>query len=161
MDIATLVLGIITVILLLVAYSRGKDVPVEGLMVAGRTLWHNLLLLVFGFVIAGLVQVLVPRPVITQWLGTQAGIRGILIACVAGGLIPGPPYAIFPLVASLYMAGAGIGAVVGFISAWALWSVSRLPVEIALIGAQPALIRYAVTFAVPPLAGMLAGLLIR
>jgi hypothetical protein len=60
------------------------------------------------------------------------------------------------LVASLYQAGASLGAVVGFVSAWALWSVSRLPLEIALIGPRPALIRYAVTFFVPPIVGLLA-----
>lgn len=161
MNMTTLLLGVITVLLLIVAYSRGNDLPVRGLLAAGRSLWRNLLLLLFGFAIAGLVQVLLPRPVITQWLGAQAGIKGILIACVAGGLIPGPPYAVFPLAASLHAAGAGLGAVVGFVSAWALWSVSRLPVEIALIGTQPALIRYAVTFAVPPLAGIVAGVLVR
>jgi hypothetical protein len=31
-----------------------------------------------------------------------------------------------------------------------------LPVEIALIGARPALVRYAITFVVPPIAGLLA-----
>jgi hypothetical protein len=46
--------------------------------------------------------------------------------------------------------------VVGFVSAWALWSVSRLPVEMALIDPRPALVRYAVTFLVPPVAGLLA-----
>ncbi len=70
--------------------------------------------------------------------------------------MPGSPYATFPLVAALYRAGASLGAVVGFVSAWALWSVSRLPVEIALIDTKPALVRYAVTFVVPPLAGLLA-----
>jgi hypothetical protein len=59
-------------------------------------------------------------------------------------------------VAGLYEAGAGFGAVVGFISAWCLWSVSRLPVEIALIEPKVALVRYAITFVVPPLAGLIA-----
>jgi uncharacterized membrane protein YraQ (UPF0718 family) len=75
---------------------------------------------------------------------------------VAGGLIPGSPYAVLPIVAGLYKAGAGLGAMVGFITAWSLWSVSRLPVEIALIEPKVALIRYAITFFVPPAAGLLA-----
>lgn len=161
MNLTTLLLGVVALIVLIIAYIRGPDVAADGLLTAGRTLWRNLLLLLFGFAIAGLVQALLPEAVITQWLGAQAGFKGILIACAAGGLIPGTPYAVFPLAASLYAAGAGIGPMVGFVSAWALWSVSRLPVEIAIIGAQPALIRYAVTFAMPPLAGLLAGLLVR
>ena len=130
-------------------------------MAAGRTLWRNLLILLLGFVIAGLVQVLVPKELIARWLGAQAGVKGILVACGVGGLVPGAPYAVFPLVATLYQAGAGVGAVVGFVSAWSLWSVSRLPVEMALIAPKPALIRYGITFVVPPLAGLLANAVTR
>jgi len=59
-------------------------------------------------------------------------------------------------VAALYRSGASLGAVVGFVSAWSLWSVSRLPVEMALIDPKAALVRYAITFVVPPIAGLLA-----
>ena len=47
--------------------------------------------------------------------------------------------------------------VIGFVSAWSLWSVSRLPIEMALIEPRTALVGYGVTFAVPPLAGLLAN----
>lgn len=156
MDPTTLVLAVLAVILLAIAFWRGRDLPLAGLKEAGLTLWRNLAILLLGFVIAGLVQVLIPKELITRWLGSEAGGKGILIACVAGGLVPGSPYAVFPVIAGLYQAGASMGAVVSFISAWALWSVSRLPVEIALIDPRPALVRYAVTFVVPPIAGLLA-----
>ena len=156
MDTATLILFIVAAILLVIAFWQGRDLPLAGLQAAGRTLWRNLAILLLGFAIAGLVQVLIPRDLITKWLGTQAGVKGVLIGCVIGGLVPGAPYAVFPLVATLYKAGAGLGAVVGFVSAWSLWSVSRLPVEMALIDPKAALVRYAITFIVPPIAGMLA-----
>jgi len=155
-DTTTLVLAVAAALLLALAFRRGPSVALDGLLAAWGTLRRNLVLLILGFVLAGLVQVLIPRALINRWLGDQAGVKGILIGCVVGGLVPGAPYATFPLVASLYQAGASIGAVVGFVSAWALWSVSRLPVEIALIDPRPALIRYAITFVVPPIAGVLA-----
>jgi uncharacterized membrane protein YraQ (UPF0718 family) len=129
----------------------------SGLLAAGHTLWRNLPILLLGFVIAGLVQVLLPKEVISRWLGAQAGGKGVLIACVAGGLVPGAPYAVLPLAAALYQSGAGLGAVVGFVSAWSLWSVSRLPVEMALVDPKAALVRYGITFIVPPVAGLLAN----
>jgi len=156
MDTTTLVLAGVAGVLLVIAFWRGNDLPRAGLLAAGRTLWRNLAILLLGFVVAGLVQVLIPRDLITRWLGAETGFKGVLIGCAAGGLVPGSPYAVFPLVAALYQAGAGMGAVVGFVSAWSLWSVSRLPVEIALIGPRPALVRYAITFVVPPIAGLLA-----
>jgi uncharacterized membrane protein YraQ (UPF0718 family) len=157
----TLVLGLIAVVLLIVALMRGRGVALAGVLAGGRTLWRNLAVLLLGFLIAGLAQVLIPRQVISQWLGGKAGFQGVLIGCVAGGLVPGAPQATFPLVAALYRSGASLGAVVGFVTAWALWSVTRLPVEIALIDTKPALVRYAVTFLVPPLAGWLAQLIER
>jgi uncharacterized membrane protein YraQ (UPF0718 family) len=161
MDTTTLILAAVAVILLAIAFWRGRDLPLAGLQAAWRTLWCNLLLLLLGFVVAGLAQVLIPRDLITRWLGAQAGVKGVFIGCLVGGLVPGAPYATFPLVAALYRAGASLGAVVGFVSAWALWSVSRLPVEMALIDPKPALVRYAVTFIVPPLAGLLAEAIAR
>jgi uncharacterized membrane protein YraQ (UPF0718 family) len=155
-DTTTLILAAVAAVLLAVAFWRERDLPLAGLQVAGYTLWQNLPILLLGFVVAGLAQVLIPGELITRWLGAEAGFKGILVGCVAGGLVPGAPYAAFPFVAALYQGGASLGAVVGFISAWELWSVSRLPVEIALIDPKPALVRYVVTFAVPPVAGLLA-----
>jgi len=153
----TLILGAIAGAMLVISFCRGGgDLALKGLEAAGNTLWRNLIILLLGFVIAGLAQALIPQDLITRWLGEEAGIKGILLGCVAGGLVPGAPYAVFPLVATLYREGAGMGTVVGFVSAWSLWSVTRLPVEIALIDPKPALMRYALTFVVPPLAGMLA-----
>ena len=161
MDTTTLILVVAAVILLVIAFWRGRDLPLAGLMAAGRTLWRNLLILLLGFIIAGLAQVIIPKEWIARWLGAEAGVKGVLIGCVVGGLVPGAPYATFPLVAALYRSGASLGVVVGFVSAWSLWSVSRLPVEIALIDSKPALIRYGVTFIVPPIAGLVAEVLAR
>lgn len=157
MDTTTLILAAIAVILLVIAFWRGRELPLAGLLVAGRTLWRNLLILLLGFVIAGLIQVLVPKELISRWLGAQVGVKGVLVACVVGGLVPGAPYAVFPLVAAFYRAGAGLGAVVGFVSAWSLWSVSRLPIEMALIDPKAALVRYSITLVVPPIAGLMAN----
>ncbi|MCK4831902.1 MAG: permease [Anaerolineales bacterium] len=161
MDATTLILSAVAAALLVFAFWRGRDLPLAGISAGGSNLWRNLPILLLGFVIAGLVQVLVPKELISRWIGAQAGAKGVLVACVAGGLVPGSPYAVFPLMAGLQQAGAGLGAVVGFVSAWSLWSVSRLPVEIALIDPKAALVRYGLTFVVPPIAGLLANALSR
>ena len=114
MDTTTLVLAAVAAILLVIAFRRGSDLPLAGLLAGGRTLWRNLPLLLLSFVVAGLAQVLIPKELITRWLGARAGVRGVLIGCVVGGLVPGAPYATFPLVAGLYRGGASVGAVVGY-----------------------------------------------
>lgn len=159
MDLTTQILVAITVILLVYLLIKDSSMAIVGIKNAGTTLWNNLVLLLVGFLLAGLIQVIIPKDLIANWLGNQAGLKAVLLGCVAGGLIPGSPYAAFPIAAGFYNAGAGLGAMVGYITAWSLWSVTRLPVEIALIDPKLALIRYGITFIVPPVAGFAAHLL--
>lgn len=156
MNITAFILAAIAAGMLIYALTRGNGLAIAGIKLAGTTVWNNIIILVAGFLIAGLMQVLLPQELIASWLGDAAGVKAILIGCVTGGLIPGSPYAVFPIVAGFYKAGAGLGAMVGFVTAWSLWSVSRLPVEMALINPKVALIRYGITFIVPPAAGLLA-----
>ena len=161
MDTISLVMIGLAIALLVFALIRGGGLAKDGVKLATQTLWNTLPLILAGFLIGGLVQVLLPTELIQAWLGKEARVKGILIGCLAGGLIPGSPYVMFPIVGGLYKAGAGVGAVVGFVSAWSLWSVSRFPLEIALIDPKVATLRYAITFMVPPLAGMLANGLVK
>lgn len=156
MDTTTLILIVISAVLFIFMLIKDKTLAFNGIKMAGMTLWNNLAILLVGFLLAGLIQVLVPEALIADWLGNKAGFKAVLFGCLAGGLIPGSPYAAFPIAAGFYKAGAGMGAMVGFITAWSLWSVTRLPVEIALINPKVALIRYGITFIVPPTAGLLA-----
>ncbi|MEA3326992.1 MAG: permease [Chloroflexota bacterium] len=156
MDASTIILIIITIIVLIYALIRDETIAIDGIKLAGKTIWKNLLLLLTGFLLSGLVQVLLPQDLIASWLGKESGFKAVLIGCAAGGLIPGSPYAVFPIAAGFYKADAGLGAIIGFITAWSLWSLSRLPLEIALINPKAALIRYVITLFFPPLAGFIA-----
>ena len=157
MDAATIIMIVLAVILTVVAYFRG-GVHLTGLKLGAETIWDNLPILLASFAVAGLARVLIPRGVISQWLGAQAGFKGILLGCIAGGIVPGSPYSVFPIIASFYEAGAGMGTIVGFITAWSLWSVSRLPLEMGIIGPKVTLVRYLSTLVFPPLAGLIAHL---
>jgi uncharacterized membrane protein YraQ (UPF0718 family) len=156
MDITSYIMVGIAAMLLLLALRQGRAKAWQGLLMTWSTLWRNLPLLLISSLIAGLVQVLFPKELISNWLGSQAGVKGIFIGCLLGGLVPGSPYVVFPIVASLYRTGASLAAVVSFVSAWALWSISRLPIEMALIEPKAALVRYAITFLMPPIAGFIA-----
>jgi len=155
MNATTLIMVALAIVLIAVAYFRG-GLHWKGLERGGRMLADNALLLLASFLVAGLAQVLIPRDIIQQWIGAESGLRGILLGSIAGGLTPGGPYAVFPIVGSLYRAGASLGAVVSFVSAWSLWSVTRLPMEVALIGPRVAIVRFVATLVVPPLAGLFA-----
>ena len=159
MNTATVVMIAIALVLLLVAYLQGDNLHILGLKKGGNMLVQVFPLLIAAFVIAGLVQVLVPKELIAKWLGPESGLKGIRLGALAGGLTPGGPIVNFPIVASIYKAGAGIGTVVAYVTAWSLVSVVRFPLEVSLISPKFAFIRLACTFFFPPIAGVIAWLL--
>lgn len=140
---------------ILAGIQQGASGVLEGFMTGGKVLWTTLPLLFAAFVVAGLTQALVTEEFVTRWLGSQTGWKGIALACLAGSLIPGGPYVYYPLAAVLLNNGAGLGVLVSFVAAKNLWSVSRLPYEIALIGLDFTLARFAITLIFPPLIGFL------
>ena len=113
-------------------------------------------MLFFSILVAGLMQSYLTKEFLAHWIGPESGIRGILIGSVAGSLAPGGPYVSMPLAAGFLQTGAGIGTMVAFMTGWSLWGVSRMPIEIGIMGWKFAAIRLISTFFFPPLAGFIA-----
>jgi uncharacterized membrane protein YraQ (UPF0718 family) len=155
-DKTPLILGIAAVVLaVILGVSQGPAAVWEGVLKGGAVLWSVIPLLIAAFLVAGLTQVLVTKEFVEQWLGAASGWKGILLACAAGALIPGGPYVYYPIAAVLLKNDAGLGVLVSFVVAKNLWSVSRLPLEVALLGIELTLIRFAITLVIPPLVGVL------
>ena len=153
-------LALVTLSLAALAWRRGgPELALAGLEQGGRILLSVIPLLIAAFIIAGLIQTLVSRELVTRWLGAGSGWRGIALACLGGALIPGGPYVYYPIAAALLQAGAGLGVLVAFVTAKNLWSLSRLPLEFALLGPRLTVIRFVVTLLLPPLLGLLTELL--
>ena len=129
----------------------------QGFKITGSMLSQMLPLLVFAMIVAGMVQVLIPREIISKWVGTESGFRGILIGTVVGSLMPGGPFISLPIAAGLLRAGASIGTMVALLTGWSLWAFTRAPLEIGIMGWQFWLIRLACTFFFPPIAGLIAN----
>jgi len=157
MLIPTIIMGVIAIVLLVIVYQRGGGEHILGLKLAGNLLLQIIPILIFAFIIAGMIQVLIPTEMISKWVGAESGFRGILIGTAIGGFMPGGPYVSLPIAAGLLRAGAGIGTMVALITAWSLLAVARLPIEIGLIGWKFTLIRLACVFFFPPIAGLIAN----
>lgn len=158
MLIPTIIMGVIAVALLIYAYSRGGGEHILGLKSAWSILLQVTPLLVFVFIIAGVIQYILPVETVARWVGTESGFRGILIGTAAGGITPGGPMVSMPIAAGLLQSGAGIGTMVAFMTGWSLWAFSRIPLEVGLMGWKFTAIRIACTFFFPIIAGLLANL---
>ncbi len=158
MLIPTIIMGVIAVALLIIAYQRGGGEHILGLKSAGNLLLEVMPLLIFAFIVAGIIPLLIPTEMISKWVGAESGLRGILIGSAMGGLTPGGPFVSLPIAAGLLRSGASIGTMVAFMTGWSLLAVSRLPMEVGLMGWKFAAIRLAATFFFPIIAGLIANL---
>lgn len=154
----TLAMAVAAVGLSVLAYMRGGFALVtQGVLTGGRMLLEVAPLLLVAFLVAGLIQTLVSKEMIAKWLGKEAGAKGLLLGAVAGALVPGGPYVFYPIAASFFLGGAEIGTVLAFVTAKNLWTLSRVPMEVALIGPQITLVRYVITLPFPLVVGLAAN----
>ena len=156
MLIPTIVMAVLAATLLLIGYFRGEGQHITGLKNAVSMLWLVLPLLVCAFIISGMIQTLIPVQTISAWVGAESGVRGIFIGCLAGSLAPGGPFVNLPIAAALVRSGAGVGTMVSFLTAWSLWSIPRLSMEVGILGWKLTAARWASTFIFPPIAGLIA-----
>lgn len=156
MDIGLIVLLVLTASAGVFAFLKDRSLPLQGLYASGQlfgSVWIELLL---GFLIAGLLGVLIPSEEITAWLGTESSMRGILIGWMAGLVIPGGPYLLFPIAANLWKSGAAPGTLIALITAKTLVSPIRmLTYEAPLLGWRLTLARCVPALFLPPIMGLL------
>ncbi len=131
-----------------------RPTPTRARRVLGHPLTHLLLALVLlAVVLAGYAQTLIPRRWVETRLGQSSGRGGTALACLAGALMPGGPFAAFPVVLVLRQSGAALGTCVAFLTAWSVLGLHRMIIwEIPWLGWRFALLRWLISLPLPWLA---------
>lgn len=140
----------------------GHEAVGEGFANALELLLTILPQLILGLTIAGLVHALIDREKVSKVLGRESGFKGILIGCGLGAIMPGGPFAAFPVVHVMARSGVDNGPLIAFLVAWATIGVNRLIIwEIPFMGLDFGLIRFFASLPIPVIAGLLATTLSR
>lgn len=153
----TLIMAVVAVVFVFIGYYKGHGEHITGLQSAFHMTISILPLLVFAFIAAGMIQTLIPSEIISKWVGQESGLRGIFIGTIAGAITPGGPYVSLPIAAGFIHTGANIGTIIAFLTAWSLWAITRIPMEVGILGWRITLIRITSTFIFPPIAGIIAN----
>ncbi|MBI4082804.1 MAG: permease [Candidatus Lambdaproteobacteria bacterium] len=156
---AFFVISILALILTAWAYWKSPELALRGFR-SGGTLFIELLPnLAMGFLMAGMIQVLLPKELVAAWAGEGSGLRGLLVGTLAGAATPGGPFFQFPVVAAMWKAGAGVGPMTAYLTAWALLGFQRVIIwEIPVLGWHFALARWGLAAAVPVILGWIMSL---
>ncbi len=110
-----------------------------------------------GCLIGAFVAALLPRELVSRWIGGDSGLTGLVIATAIGAIMPGGPFTIYPLAGALLAIGAGVGPAVAFVTSWTLIGLNRAIIwEAPFLGVDFVTTRMLVSLPLPILAGFLA-----
>jgi len=110
-----------------------------------------------GFFVAAAIPILIPRHLLTRWVGQESGTRGLWVASLAGALVPGGPMMIFPLAVGFRAAGASAATLITFVTAWSLLGINRTVIwEMSFLHIDFVALRVLISLPFPFLAGWVA-----
>jgi uncharacterized membrane protein YraQ (UPF0718 family) len=156
---ATAVLVVLALAMLAYAWMQGDGSHLKGIEFGWQTMRRTAPLLLIAFVIVGYVEALGPEDLIQRWIGPESGLGGILLAEGLGMLLPGGPYAVFPIIAVLYQAGAGLAPTITLITSWATLALISVSFELPFMGWRFSAVRWGLGLVIPLVAGIAARLL--
>jgi len=122
-----------------------------------RMLVNNTPRLIIALISAGLFAELLPEEIVRQYLGDTSGFQGVALGMILGLLTPGGAFVSFALAAGALQAGATAPAMISYITAWALFGLTKIVAEeLAFLGPGFILQRIAISFPIPMMAGGVA-----
>ena len=153
MSTGLLILLLLMVALLAVAIFRGED---SGLMVQRFVEQFAMLVprMLCALMAAGFIATLIPKEAIASFLGDDAGLLALLVAALAGMIIPAGPVITFAIAAVFAKSGASTAALVTFVTSWSIFAAHRIFIyEVPMLGASFLRLRLASAMILPLLAG--------
>lgn len=117
---------------------------VKALHVLYFSLKEMLLVIPPIFLLLGFLDVWVPKETMTRYMGSESGMKGMILAFFIGSAAAGPLYGAFPVAAVLMKKGASFTNILIFIGAWSTTKIPMLLFEMAALGSKFAWTRLAV-----------------
>lgn len=159
MDTSTLLMIAVALALLGGVYLKTPELAGAAVSSGVGLMLDVLPRMVAAFLIAGIIQAVVPEALIARWMGAESGWKGLVIAMGLGAVTPGGPMMQFPIVASLYKTGVGVGPLMSYLTAWSVLGIHRAIVwEVPFLGPRIVAVRLLVSLAFPLFAGWLTAL---
>ena len=159
MNQATVILVLLAALMVAIAARKRDGSLKRGLELSWTTVKRTIPLMIVAFAIVGFVEQLAPQEIVQAWIGPGSGIQGVFIGELAGAVLPGGPYVVFPLIATLYQAGAGIGPTLAMITSWSGLALLSASFELPFLGWRFTAIRIGLVLFVPLTVGVIGLLL--
>lgn len=100
-----------------------------------------ILFIPFLFIIIGLFEVWVPKEKLEKHVGSESGIKGILIVILLAMLQAGPLYGAFPVAYILHKKGASVRNIFIYLGAFSSMKLPMLGIELGYLGIKFTILR--------------------
>lgn len=127
------VLFVLAVVLYAWAFIASPERAVKALQVGFESFVGVLPIITAVFAALGLFNVWVDKKKVADALGEKSGFWSIVLASLAGTILVGPVYVIFPLMQAVRAHGARWAVIGAVLAAWAV-KIPMVPMEIGMLG---------------------------
>ncbi len=157
MNLTIIIINLIALISLIFAFIKDKKKAIKSLRIALMSFIKMLPMLVIIVILIGLTLGFLSTETISNILGNQTGIIGIIFTGLFGAILHIPALLAFPLSASLLEKGASITIIVTFITTLTMVGIVTLPLEIKELGKKFAILRNIFSFVIAIIIALIMG----
>lgn len=143
---STSILYLVTFLLIIISYKKDKEKTYKALLNGWKSI-ENILPQFLGIILVVGITLAALRPeVITNIIGDNSGILGVILSSVLGSVAMMPTFVAFSTGDMLLKNGAGIAQVAALISTLTLIGIITIPLEAKYIGKKATIYRNILAF---------------
>ena len=154
---STVILYSLAAILLMISWIKDKKKTKKALKKALKSFENILPQFLTVLLIIGLLLAIVDKDTISQLLGNESGIIGMMLAAIIGSITLIAGFVAFPLASSLLNAGAGYGQIAMFVTTLMMGGIVTIPVETEYFGKKTTYRRNALALIFSIIVSMIIG----
>lgn len=136
-----MMLWIGTFVLLLISLIKSKDKTLQAMKIATKKFTHILSVFILVMIAFAIIVAYIPTEIFQHYIGTESGMKGILIALGLGSISVMPGFAAFPLCAVLKTQGIPYYILAAFSLTLMNVGIVTFPIERKYLGIRIAIIR--------------------
>ena len=156
----TVILYCLAGIGLAVSFFKDRGKTKKALLKAWKSFENILPQFLTVLIIIGMALAVLSPQTISNLLGTQSGVWGVLAASALGSITLIPGFVAFPLAAALLKNGAGYMQIAAFVSTLMMVGIVTLPLEMKTFGRRASLFRNVAAYVFSLIAALVIGMVL-
>lgn len=148
------------ILLYVILFFSKPNIAKKGMTGALNSFIALVPLIFAALLIAQAINLLLPDELIIRWFGKESGIKGIISGGLLAGLLQGGPYAVYPIIHSLFQKGAHISIVVTMLIGYGAIGFGRIAYDFIFFEPQIIALRFLIAIPLTIISGIILYLIL-